>query len=120
MSYTLGSVKRDEDGELPTDELIMFYHQEFVKALKAVGFMKPIPSLLDLNVELLKHGAINCLLIISFVPFAFVDWTKISVEDMFTGDSEKTKSFKKSLFEIPLCKKVLQREMKSWLHKGWL
>jgi hypothetical protein len=116
----MGMVKRDEDGELPAEELIMLYHQEFVKALKLFGYMKSPPTLLDLNVELLKHGAIACLTSICFVPFAFIDWSKTTVEDMMGDDSDRNKNFKISLYEHPIVKKLLKRELKSWLHKGWL
>lgn len=116
----LGIIKRDNNGELPADELIMFYHQEFVNALKDFGYIKSPPSLLDLNLEILKHGALIVLVFVCFVPLGFVDWSKISPEDMIGGDNERTKSFKRSLFEHPNCKKLIQREMKNWLHKGWV
>lgn len=112
-------VKRDENGALPFDELILFYYREFVNALTAFGYMKPPPSLLDFNVELLRHGAINVLLSICFTPFSFIDWDKMSVEDMMGNDSERSKNFKKSLYEHPICKMLLQKEMKSWVNKGW-
>lgn len=38
------------------EELIKFYHDSFVDTLNKLGFLKPIPSLLELNVELLKNG----------------------------------------------------------------
>lgn len=113
----LGIVKRDENGELPVEELILFYHQEFVKTLKTFGFMKTPPSLLDLNVELLKHGALNVILSTCFIPFSFLDWDKVTAEDVIgTGDDT---DFKRSMFRHPMCKRLLQRDMKSWVHKGW-
>lgn len=113
-------VKRDEEGNLPAEELIMFYHQEFVKTLKTFGYLKSPPSLLDVNVELLKHGAMSVLLSICFIPFNFVDWENMTAEDMLGNDSERSRNFKKSLYEHPVCKMLLQKEMKSWIHKGWL
>lgn len=119
MSYMFGVVKLGEDGDLPIQELILFYHQKFVEALKVLGYMKPPPTLLDLNVEMLKHGAIQVLLGICFTPFSFVDWSKMSVEDLMANDSERSKNFKKSLFNDPICSMILKRDMKSWVHKGW-
>lgn len=116
----MGIVKRDELGEFPFEDLIVFYHQEFVKTLKALGYMKSVPSLLDLNVELLRHAAVSMMLSIFFVPFAFVDWQKTSAEDLMANGTEKSRNMKKNLFEHPICKKLLQKEMKSWVHKGWL
>lgn len=115
-----GIVKRDDEGELPIDDLIMFYHQNFVKALKTFGYMRSPPSLLDLNVELLKHGAINTLMSICFLPFSFIDWETFKVEDLIGNDSESRKNFKVKMYEHPTVKALLQRDMKSWVNKGWM
>lgn len=114
-----GLVKRDEDGEIPTGDLIMFYHQEFVSALQTFGYMKSPPTLLDVNIELLKHGGINILMLICFIPFSFVDWSKMTADDVLATDGDRSRNFKKKLYEHPTCKKLLQKEMKSWVHKGW-
>lgn len=113
-------VKGDENGVQPTGDLILFYHKEFVEALKLFGYTKPPPSLVDLNVELLRHGAISALLCICFVPFNFVDWSNIKVEDMVGDVGVTSKSFRKSMYEHPICKMLIQTEMKTWVHKGWL
>jgi hypothetical protein len=115
-----GIIKRDADGNIPSEEIVMFYHQEFIKALKSFGYLKPPPSLLDLNIELLRHGAVNVLLMICFIPFSFVDWNTMTAEDIMGNDSDRAKNFKKKLYEHPICKKLLQNEMKTWVHKGWI
>ena len=112
-----GIVNRDKDGEIPTSDLVMFYHEEFVKALKTFGYMSSPPSLLDLNIELLKHGAMNMLTMICFLPFSFIDWSTFKVEDMIGND---TKDFKIKMYDHPIVKRLLQREMQSWIHKGWI
>lgn len=115
-----GIVKRQEDGDLPTEDLVVFYHAKFVKALKLLGYMKPPPTLLDINVELLKHGAFSMLMAICFTPFSFVDWSKMRIEDMMaTGNDERSKNFKKSLYKHPVCAMILKKEMRSWVYKGW-
>jgi Ecdysteroid kinase-like family len=119
LTYAMGMVKRDEEGNMPTEELITFYHEEFVSALKSLGYMKTTPSRLDLNVELLKHGALNCLFWICLLPFTFIDWKNMSVEDMMSDDTDRAKDFKKRLFDHPVYKKLVCREMKEWKSKGW-
>src|SRR4051812_15046758 len=100
--------KRDENGEIPTEELIMFYHQEFTKALKAFGFMKAPPTLLDLNVEILHHGFFQVLLGMCFIPFSFIDWDKMTAEDLMGAGEDK--DFRRKLFDIPLCRQLIQKE----------
>lgn len=41
------------------DEIIKYYYDEFTKTLKSVGFLGRIPTLLDLNLEILKNGAMG-------------------------------------------------------------
>ena len=96
----------------------MFYHEEFLRTLKTFDCPN-LPSLLDLNVELLKHGALNVLFQMTFMPFMFADWTKLKANDIIGNDSEKAINLRKDLYNNPECKKFLQREMKSWVQKGW-
>lgn len=100
-------------------ETVAFYHQELVNALKSIGYMKTPPSLLDVNIELLKHGSMNIAIWINFFPFLFIDWEKVSVDDMMGNDSEKSRNFKKNLYNSPVLKSLLKSEMRQWMLKGW-
>lgn len=115
-------LRQDDNGDIPYDDIIVFYHQEFVKTLHTFGFAEPIPSLIDVNVELVRHGRTNVLMQIVFIPFAFVDWTTARIEDfMGTNENdEKAKVLKTALYNHPICKAVMQRTLKSFVHKGWL
>lgn len=116
-------IKRDENFDLPVpqEEVIMFYHNEFVAALKKFGYMKSPPSLLDLNVELLKHGAIGMFMDIAFVPFMFVDWDTMKVEDVMALD-DKGNIFQSriKMMQNPICEKILKDGLKTWITKGFL
>lgn len=98
----------------------MFYHQEFVNSLKQFGFTKSPPTLLDLNVELLQHGALNTIIWICFLPYSFIDISEFDAKDIMGEDRERTHKLKKTLYNNPLYKKFIQNEMKSWIAKGWL
>lgn len=41
------------------EELIRIYHNQFSIILNQLGYLKKIPSLLDLQVELLQNGVIG-------------------------------------------------------------
>lgn len=118
----MGLLKRDDDGNVPLEDMVVFYHQEFVGTLNILGFSKSIPSLIDLNVELLRHGHTNVLMMIVFIPFAFIDWETAKMEDYFGVDVEddRTRNLKKNLYNNPKCKAVMQRTLRSFTHKGWL
>lgn len=113
------SLFRLDDKNVIKEELVVFYHQELVKALKSIGYLKQPPSLLELNVELLKHGSLNVAMWIVFYPFQFVDWSKMTVEDMVGGDKARSYTFKKNLYKVPALERLIKQEMKSWTYKGW-
>ena len=98
----------------------MYYHQEFVNALKQFGFKKSPPSLLDLNVELLQHGAINTIIWLCFLPFQFIDLSNVDPKDIMGDDHERTHNFKKTLYDNPIYKDLILNEINSWIAKGWL
>jgi hypothetical protein len=110
-------VKIDENGNLPRDEMIEFYHREFTATLETFGYPKTIPSMANLTKELAKYGQLNVLLGIAFAPFVFLDTEKMKMDDLFQDDSV---NYKKSLYENPACTQFLQNAFKYWSEKGWL
>jgi hypothetical protein len=92
----------------------MLYHQELVNALKAVGYSKAPPSLLDVNLELLKHGAFRIALWICFYPVMFYGW-----KYLMEPDTQSSREFKKNLYSTSPLKEILQKEMSVWAAKGW-
>lgn len=110
-------VKMDE--KISKEQLIVFYHQELVTTLKTFGYSLSPPTLLDLNLELLMHGKISVFMGICYTSFAYIDTETMDINDLFEAHSEKSINFRKKLFEHPVCKSILQRELKTWLHKGF-
>jgi hypothetical protein len=100
------------------DDYIMYYHSEFVKALKSYGYLKNPPSLLDLHVELLKNGIIEAIVLICFIVFQFIDWTTIKPETAF--DPEKMNEFKRICFKSPEYRKIVEKEFPRLIYKGMI
>ncbi|CAH1709563.1 unnamed protein product [Chironomus riparius] len=119
LTYMMGLFKIADNYTDQKAEIVVFYHQELVNALKSIGYMKPPPSLLDVNIELLKHGSMNIAIWINFFPFMFIDWETVSVDDMMANDSEKSRNFKKNLYNSPVLRSLLKSEMRQWMLKGW-
>uniref|UniRef100_A0A182RVY1 CHK domain-containing protein n=1 Tax=Anopheles funestus TaxID=62324 RepID=A0A182RVY1_ANOFN len=51
------------------DELVYIYHETLVLLLQKMGYMKSVPSLLELQVELLKHGSLQVIYALTVSPF---------------------------------------------------
>lgn len=58
LSYLIFSMANTE-GRERREEIIQFYYDEFAATLKKVGYLGRIPTLLDLNLEILKNGGIG-------------------------------------------------------------
>lgn len=104
-------------GDFQSD-LIRCYHERFKKTLKAFGGVNS-PSLLDLNLELLRHGAVNILFTITYLPCIFADWSQLKAEDLIGRSNEESTKIRKSVYNDPRCKATMLRELKSWTQKGW-
>jgi hypothetical protein len=115
-------VTPDNDGNIPETELIMFYHKEFVEALKMFGYMKQPPSLLDLNVEIMRHGAVKVINQISFFPYKFLDWKNVDLNELFlsSDDPEQVLRSKMKLYENPIVERLLKEGLTEWAAKGWI
>lgn len=122
LNYIFALLNRDDNGKIPFDDIVVFYHQEFVAALKSLEFSKPIPSLIDLNVELIRHGKCQVLMMIVYIPMAFISADTSIVGNIMGTDENNdiVSNFKKNLYNIPKCKAILQQELRSFAHKGWL
>lgn len=48
-----------QDARDKREHLIQVYHKQFSDVLQRIGFMKKIPSVLDLQVELLRNGLVG-------------------------------------------------------------
>ncbi|XP_035775524.1 uncharacterized protein LOC118457786 [Anopheles albimanus] len=67
------------------DDIIAFYHKEFTSALKAIGYLGSIPTMVDLQTELLRNAYLDLLHLTCFLPFRYIDFTKIPPEQLATG-----------------------------------
>ncbi|EDS34163.1 Juvenile hormone-inducible protein [Culex quinquefasciatus] len=69
LVYFLTSSPSYEVLEQSRDELIYVYHETLSLLLQRLDYKKSIPSLVDLQVELLKHGALEVILSLTTAPF---------------------------------------------------
>uniref|UniRef100_A0A182S765 CHK domain-containing protein n=1 Tax=Anopheles maculatus TaxID=74869 RepID=A0A182S765_9DIPT len=69
LVYFLASSPAYDVQEKHRDELVYIYHETLVLLLQKMGYMKAVPSLLELQVELLKHGALQVIYALTVSPF---------------------------------------------------
>ncbi|XP_070509090.1 uncharacterized protein [Chironomus tepperi] len=116
LTYTLHNFVSDENRYTRYDELLATYHEQFVEALKRFGYLKQPPSLLDLQVEMLKNGNLQAQNGLFMFPFLIFDMSTLTPED-FTGGST---TFKTRAYQNERFKKVLQDDLPRFLNKGFI
>lgn len=127
--YSLYNTCSIETRDNHRDELIKFYHDEFTAALNKFGYLKKIPTLIDLHVEVLKCGHLETFLSCTFLPFMILSFDELmpkadanpeeGVEFDF-ADKEKMQLMMEHVFQHPKYVAVIQRYLPTLLHKGLL
>ena len=106
----------DENRLTHYDELLFIYHEQFVEALRKFGYLKQPPTLLDLQVEMLKNGPFRAHFAMLMYSFLIFDFSTLVPEDIAGG----MKNLKFKIFENEKFKKVIKKELELFLHKGYL
>ncbi|KAL7013979.1 hypothetical protein ACKWTF_015679 [Chironomus riparius] len=116
ICYYLYNFVSDEDRISRFNEILATYHEQFVEALKKFGYLKQPPTLLDLQVEMLKNGHLQAQCAMLLYPFMILDMSTFTAEDFAVGMN----FFNQKTFENERFKKVIKEELKIFLHKGFL
>uniref|UniRef100_A0A182KBX1 CHK domain-containing protein n=1 Tax=Anopheles christyi TaxID=43041 RepID=A0A182KBX1_9DIPT len=69
LVYFLAASPALEVLEKHRDELVYIYHETLVLLLQKMGYIKSVPTLLELQVELLKHGSLQVIYALTVSPF---------------------------------------------------
>lgn len=110
-----------ETREKCRDQLVYSYHQEFVTTLKALGtrHTTPVPTLLDIHLELLKHGCFELFATIIFLLYAYIDFTHSEIVQMVVNIPESQEERQK-IYSLPAYREVIIKTLPVFLHKGFL
>lgn len=109
------TVLSEENKDQHFDEIVAYYHSEFVDMLKKMGFLKPPPSLLDLHIELLRYGILATIIGICFIPQVLVG-KYLNDQDYELEGLE----FKKKVFELKDYQRIIKKELDRMLRKGFI
>ncbi|XP_029727889.1 uncharacterized protein LOC109422705 [Aedes albopictus] len=96
------------------DEIIYQYYQQFALVLRKAGFQGKIPSLVDLQVELLRKG-FHELVQASVESFKYVELTESTFDEFNAGEMGIHSCFQDKEFQRVIC-----AELESLLHRGLL
>lgn len=101
------------------NEIILFYYETFVSSLRKFGYDKQPPTLLDLNVELTRNGALGAQLCICYVPYLLAEWSQIDSNVMYSVNEDSELS-KRKLYLSSKFGEVITEEFRDFFFKGYI
>lgn len=116
--YALYYFVSAENRQKHRDDFISAYYSQFEASLKKFGYLKAPPSLIDLQVELLKNGHLEVLLAVCNCITFYYDLSTLTMEDFDQG--EGTKRFYERVYNSTEYKAVLEKELPRFLHNGFI
>uniref|UniRef100_A0A182QVY8 CHK kinase-like domain-containing protein n=1 Tax=Anopheles farauti TaxID=69004 RepID=A0A182QVY8_9DIPT len=93
-------------------ELIYMYYRHYSELLRRMGFPGKIPSLVDLQIELLRHAGLELFDYAVFSPFRYMDNGSIDIESFLKGEMANP------VLHDPEFKKLMHSELTRFLHQG--
>lgn len=117
--YLLHMVASPETRDEHREKIISHYYDEFIKTLKAIGYMSKPPALLELNIELLKNGFLEIVIVTCFLPFFFVDHHTQDISVAFENGVEGV-NLRRELYKNPKLKVIMQKFLNDAFYKGML
>jgi Ecdysteroid kinase-like family len=118
LIYAMYHFLSAENRQTKRAEFIKCYHDQFVKSLNEFGYMKTPPSLIDVQVELLRHGNLEVMIAICNAVAFYMDFTKMTAEDFDMG--EGTHRSYKRLYNSSDYKQMILKELPRFLHNGFI
>lgn len=102
------------------DTIIQYYHDNLVKTLKSLGYKKRIPTLLDLQIDLLQKGYLGVMSSFSVLPIVLLkDCEDADINNML-DEGDAGKNFKDKLYNNPAYLSVLEMLYEYYDKKGIL
>ncbi|XP_050079390.1 uncharacterized protein LOC126567203 [Anopheles maculipalpis] len=114
LYYLLDMIPTQEIKDKHRSELIYMYYQQFSDLLKRLGFLGKIPSLLDLQIELLRYAGLELFHYAVFSSFRYMDQNAVDIEGLLKGEVDNP------VLNNPEFKKLMHSELSRFLHQGTL
>jgi hypothetical protein len=87
-----------------------------VESLRKFGYLKAPPTLIDLQVELLRHGHLEVLIAICMTIFFYYDSSIMPLEDMRMGKGTLMET--RRMYQSHDFKEMIAVELSRFLFKG--
>lgn len=119
LIYALYYFVSPENRKNHRSEFIATYYNQFVESLKKFGYLKVPPSLIDLQVELLRNGSFEVILSICMSIFFYADLKELAGQGLIFNPMAPGEGCK-MLFQLPGFKEIILQELPRWVNNGFI
>ncbi|KAH8390831.1 hypothetical protein KR200_008494 [Drosophila serrata] len=120
LLYFLLSSTRLEDKLSKFDYYIKFYHDNLVEHLKILKYSKPVPTLREIHMALLKYGSFAYSVATGVMATVLVDPTDKASFETFISDSSEGVDFQMQMFNNARYREHIQLILPWLLNRGAL
>ncbi|XP_062123816.1 uncharacterized protein LOC133837156 [Drosophila sulfurigaster albostrigata] len=118
LLYFLISSTKFEDKLTKFDYYIKFYHENLVESLKILKYSKPLPTLREIHIALIKNGFWGYFTATGVMGAVLVDPTENASLDNFLSDTKEGVNFKSLLYTNPRYRKHMKIILPWLLNRG--
>ncbi|XP_058055647.1 uncharacterized protein LOC131207056 [Anopheles bellator] len=112
LHYLLDTIIDQSLKETHRNEIVHLYYQEFRRILQGLGYVGQIPRLWELQIELLRTGALELFHYVTLFPFRFIDRSQINFEAMLSGKAKNPAA------SNAVYRNVMRTVLKRFLYQG--
>ncbi|KXJ79006.1 hypothetical protein RP20_CCG002641 [Aedes albopictus] len=120
LSYLLFTSSADDVTTDQFDELLQYYHTQFVDTLVKLGYGRPIPTLNDIQVEMLRKGFLGVMHVPLLLPLRLIEDTANADLSHLIGSSEAAIEFRRKMFSHPRFQSRMECLLSYFDRKGYL
>ncbi|XP_039429594.1 uncharacterized protein LOC120413009 [Culex pipiens pallens] len=120
LSYLLFTSSSDDVTTEQFDLLLQYYHAELVDCLAKLGYSKKLPSLLDIQVEMLRKGFVGIMFVTFLIPLRLIEDTASADLGHLLGSSAEAVDFRRRMFSHPKYQGRMEYLLQYFDRKGYL
>ncbi|XP_001648774.2 uncharacterized protein LOC5564428 [Aedes aegypti] len=120
LSYLLFTSSSDDVTTEQFDLLIQYYHSELVDCLAKLNYSKPMPTLLDIQVEMLRKGFVGIMFVTFLIPLRLIEDTANADLGNLLGSTPEAMEFRRNMFSHPKYQGRMEYLLNYFDRKGYL
>ncbi|XP_055605522.1 uncharacterized protein LOC129753701 [Uranotaenia lowii] len=120
LSYLLFTSSADEVTTDQFDLLLQKYHSHLIDCLEKLGYSKKLPSLIDIQVEMLRKGFVGIMFATFLIPLRLMEDTASADLGNLLASTSEAVEFRRKLFDQPRYQSRMEYLLNYFDRKGYL